>query len=345
LDWTFSHHDKGFNIYGNKKSYDYVINRNCYYQTVITATISNPYYIDGIDIAVQKPSMEKEEKAYLDYTKENLDNMEECRKRFLELLHYLKNKKEYKKRTEIVIEMVQRLEGESRFPNADYAFDCGVLTPKLAKCIDDYSKYWISEVEINRNIRWQGKYLRADAIDALLVSNNAESFRKVTVRKRNGEKQDFFVFSKTVFIKRYSKVKLFIVHEKSDLSDPARFFISNAKHWDSKRALKTWNYRWTCETLHEFMKQGTGFESSQVRNEESVKRHFCLSCVSQSLIQRVNCDSSKSEKFEFSNGRITFGQKVYSIIREVFASLLSLAKSLFDIGKTCEEVLEFMIPV
>jgi hypothetical protein len=31
--------------------------------------------------------------------------------------------------------------------------------------------------------------------------------------------------------------------------------------------------------------QLTGFEDAQLRNEEAVKRHFCLSCVAQSMLQ------------------------------------------------------------
>ena len=70
-----------------------------------------------------------------------------------------------------------------------------------------------------------------------------------------------------------------------------------------------WSYRWASEIFHEFAKQVTGSESVQVRNEEAVKRHFQLSCVSQSLIQRVPAIGSESERFEFAKGKTTFGQK------------------------------------
>ncbi len=47
----------------------------------------------------------------------------------------------------------------------------------------------------------------------------------------------------------------------------------------------------------------TGLESAQVRNEEAVKRHFRLSCVAQSLLQRVACSGGKSERFKFAQDR------------------------------------------
>ena len=69
--------------------------------------------------------------------------------------------------------------------------------------------------------------------------------------------------------------------------------------------IQTWSYRWPIEVFHEFAKQFTGLESSQVRKEEAVKRHFRLSCVAQSLLQRVTCQGQTSERFKFAEGRQT----------------------------------------
>ena len=68
LDWTFSHHDRGSEIYGVKKSYDYVQQRMGRFQTVVTAVISNRSLIDGLDVVVQEPDSRKEEIAYLEAT-------------------------------------------------------------------------------------------------------------------------------------------------------------------------------------------------------------------------------------------------------------------------------------
>ena len=81
-------------------------------------------------------------------------------------------------------------------------------------------------------------------------------------------------------------------------SSPSR--VTDALHWEITRIIQTWDYRWSVEVFHEFSKQITGLESSQVRKEEAVKRHFRLSCVGQSLLQRVTCQGQKSEKFKFA---------------------------------------------
>lgn len=64
---------------------------------------------------------------------------------FTYLLHHLEHKLAYKKRTEIVVEMVAQLEEEGRFPQADYAFDNGVLTPELTREIENKGKHWVTE--------------------------------------------------------------------------------------------------------------------------------------------------------------------------------------------------------
>lgn len=71
-------------------------------------------------------------------------------------------------------------------------------------------------------------------------------------------------------MKRYGRKRLVIVHEKDDLTDTPRFYLTDALHWESVRILETWSYRWSSEIFHEFGKQVTGLESAQVRNEEAV---------------------------------------------------------------------------
>lgn len=345
LDWTQAHHEKGKNIYAVTKAYDYVKGRQSLFQTVVTAVISNRERLDGLDTVVQQPSKEKEELAYLaQTTQQTYKEMEKVQERMLELMHFHKHKLEYKKRTEIVLEMVKELEASKQFPNANYAFDNGVLTLELTQHIEKSGKHWVSEIESSRNINWEGSWLRVDEIALSLRSNHKESFRQVKVLCRNGEEKQFWVFTKTVRLKKYGKKRLAIVHESESLEDNPRFLLTDALHWESSRIIETWSYRWASEVFHEFSKQVTGLESAQVRKEEAVKRHFRLSCVSQSLVQSVDTLPSKSEKFSFANGLITFGQKVRSIARQAFCSLLSLAKNLFAQGRSVDQVLEFLIP-
>jgi hypothetical protein len=77
------------------------------FQTTVTAVIANRQLIDGIGVQIQEPDVCKEEEAYLKATVQaSYEQMEQARTRLLELLHHLEHKLAYKKRTEIVVEMV-----------------------------------------------------------------------------------------------------------------------------------------------------------------------------------------------------------------------------------------------
>ncbi len=275
---------------------------------------------------------------------ESDEQMEAAQKRLLELVDSLKHRREYKKRTELALDIVQQLEQEGQFPQANDAFDNSVLTVPLTCCIESRGKQWVSELECSRNIQWQGRWRRVDAVDAELRQDHPASFRPIRVRCRNGETKQFWAFTKVVRLKRYGRKRLVSGHEREDLTDAPRFLLTDARHWESGRVIETWSYRWASESFHEFGKQMTGLESAQVRKEEAVTRHFRLSCVAQSLLQRASAPASESERFAFAQGKITVGQRCRAIAREVLHSLLELAKRLFAEGKPCEQVLDLLMP-
>lgn len=345
LDWTFSHHDRGPEIYGNKKEYDYIEKRTSRFQTVVTAVVSNDKLIDGLDVVVQAPNVTQAEQEYLRMTgKDSYEQMEDLQTRLMELLYHQKHKQEYKKRTEIAYELVVQIEQEGLFPEANYAFDNGVLSLDLTRYIEGCGKHWVSEIECSRHIQWHGEWQRVDAVAESLRQEHPESFRYKKVKCRNGETKEYWVFSKVVRLKRYGKKRLAIVHERKDLTDTPRFYLTDALHWEGGRMLETWSYRWSSEIFHEFGKQVTGMESAQIREEEGVKRHFRLSCVAQSLIQRAPVGESKSEKFQFAKGEATIGQRCRTVAREVMHSMLELSKRLFMEGKSTEAVLDMLMP-
>jgi len=345
LDWTWAHHERGPHIFGVDQAYDYVQKRTARFQTVVTAVISNRRMIDGLEVIVQEPKALKEEMGYLEATaKDSYEQMEGARSRGLELLHHHKHRLEYRKRTEIAWAIVQQLEEEGQFPQAHYAFDTGVLNLDLTRYLESRGKHWVSEVECSRHIQWYGQWRRVDGVAAELRQDHVESFRPVSVQRRNGERKQFWAFTKTVRLKRYGRKRLVIVHEKQDLTDVPRFLVTDALHWESGRVIETWSYRWASEIFHEFGTQVTGLEAAQVRKEEAVTRHFRLSGVAQSIVQRAPACASTSERYAFAEGQITYGQQCRTIGREVMRSLLALIKQLFAAGKSCEELLEVLMP-
>jgi hypothetical protein len=244
----------------------------------------------------------------------------------------------------MAVDAVRKIEDENHFPQADYAFDNGVLNLELAREIEKQGKQWTSELESSRNINWKGKWRRIDEVAAKLKQQHPESFRKVKYRTRSGKTKICWAFSKVVRLRRYGKKRILIVYEKEDLSDKPRFLVTSAIHWEAKRILISWSYRWPCELFHEFSKQSAGFEAAQVRKEEAVKRHFRLSCVAQSLLQDITPPASTSEKFKFAEGQATQGQRERVVFREVLLGVLAFAQQAFDSGKNQGEILELLMP-
>jgi hypothetical protein len=315
-------------------------------QTTVTAVIANRQVIDGIDAQIQVPDLCKEEEGYLKATVQaSYEQMEQARTRLLELLHHMKHRLAYKKRTEVVVEMVKQLAAEGNFPQADYAFDNGVLTVELTQLLESKGKHGVSEIESSRLILWKAEWRRVDEVAAELRQQHPESFRRVQVRCRNGETKAFWAFTKTVRLKKYARKRLAIVHERAELTDPPRFLLTDAVHWESGRMIETWSFRWAAEVFHEFSKHGCGLDAAQVRNEEAVKRHLRLSCLAQSILQRAPAIASTSEQFAFAKGAITFGQRCRAITREVFSSLLAMAQRWFAGGYSWAQVTEALMPV
>ena len=220
-----------------------------------------------------------------------------------------------------------------------------MLSRPLTEVIEGAGKHWVSEIERSRNIMWNGKWGRVDKVAEELKSQYPESFRSKSVTMRNGDTKEIWAFTKVIRLRKYGRKRLVIVHEKEDLSDEPRFLLSDALHWDISKIVQSWSYRWPIETFHEFSKQLVGFESAQLRNQESVKRHFCLSCVAQSILQSASCCGGQSERLQWaSEQEPSIGQRLYSLSREALENLLQFCHSQFRQGHCVEQVLEVIMP-
>ena len=270
--------------------------------------------------------------------------MEHAQGRWLELFHHLAHRHASKKRTAMALAIAQHLEEEGHFPQANYAFDNGLLNLDLTRVLERAGTHWGSEVACARPIQWYGQWQRVDTVAATLRPEHPESCRPVTVRGRNGKDKQYWVFTKVVRLQRYGRKRLVMVHDTAALSEVPRFLLTDAQHWESGRVIETWSYRWAAEICHEFAKQVPGLEAAQVRKEAAVTRHFRLRCVAQSLVQRTPASGAETERLAFAQGHETVGQRVRTIARDAFHGLLRLVARLFAHGRSCEPILEVLMP-
>jgi len=344
LDWTFLHHARGPKIWGNEKRYDYVEKRTTHYQVLSTCGVSTPNRVDCLDVEVQAPRLKEEEEFMRQTAKPNYEALEAARERLLDLLAYHSHQERYQTRTDMAAAMIRQLESEGGFEDADYAFDNGLFCKQVVAAIEEAGKEWVSELETSRKVLWKDQWVRLDEVAKQLRTESPRSFREYECEKRNGEKQKFWAFTKVVHLKRYGRKRIMIMHYTEELSDEPHFYITSGISWKPPRILRTWSFRWGAELFHEFAKQAAGLEDSQCRKEESVQRHTVLCCLAQSLLQSLPCSGATSEKFAWANGNETLGQRSHTLIRQLFAGILELAKNLWGMGRSNEEILNVLLP-
>jgi hypothetical protein len=244
------HHERGPKIDAVSRTYDSVAHRTTLLHTVVTAVVANRERSDGLDVVVQDPLDLHAEEAYLHETATtSYAQMTAVRQRLWELLHHQLHRRSYRQRTELAIDIVRQWEAEGQFPQAHYAFDHGGLRVDLTRWIEQSGKHWVSERECARHINWRGQWRRIDHVATALRAPHPESFRPVTITCRNGQDKQYWGFTKVVRLKKSGEKRVVIVHEQEDLQDHPRCFVTDAKHWESKRILETWSYRWTSEVF------------------------------------------------------------------------------------------------
>ena len=214
----------------------------------------------------------------------------------------------------------------------------------LTSFIERVGKHGVSELEGSRPIQWQGRWQRVDTVAAELRRDHPESCRPVRVRGRNRDTKPWWEITTVMRLKRYGRKRWVIVHEQADLSDAPRFLLTDALHGERSRGIETWSYRWASEIFHEFSKHVTGLEAAQVRKEEAVQRHFRLSGVAQSLVQRAPASGVETERVAFAKGESTFGQRCRAITREVLHGLLKFIAQMLAQGRSSEGILEMLMP-
>lgn len=85
------------------------------------------------------------------------------------------------------MDVVRLLYDEGHFPDANYAFDNGVLNLDFQQMIEARNKHWTSELEASRHINWKGDWRRIDKVAAELKEQQPQSFRRVEYQTRSGE--------------------------------------------------------------------------------------------------------------------------------------------------------------
>lgn len=321
LDSTLFHHPRGQNIYGVYKYWDYVNGGYTYGIQLVTAAISTNNRLDGFDYRIYHRSFQQQEHLYLEHTALPDDEPETkaWQTRLVELLSFQLHKLQAKTKSQLAVELIDEMEASELAPNA-YAVDSGLFDPIVIERIQQANKPWVADSEKNRILYYKGERYNCETFSQTIPK---EYFEKVTVSVRHQE-HTRWMFTCTVRIRRYGKVRLAIIYDNPDKQGEPIYVFTRMLVWNSHKILSVRLHRWDIEPFHEQMKEFLGADDSQLQTEQGVRKHLTLVFVVNSILKSIDLSSPIGDlPMNWPEDvQPTFGQRCRRIVLEVFHDLI-----------------------
>lgn len=164
-------------------------------------------------------------------------------------------------------------------------------------------------------------------------------FKKLALPYK-GDKEVYYSYCNNHRIPNFGKQRLVINHQKADLSDTPRFFLSNRLNWQAGGITRIRRHRWSVEVYHEEGK-AEGLDQYQLRDFAAIGKHIAVVTVTYSLLRAAQHDPDLlhtlqrdiETKLGDSAGswrRNTQAQTLWALATFI-ATALSLGQSLRDI--------------
>ncbi len=321
IDSSLFHHPRGQNIYGVYKYWDYVEERYTYGIQLVTAAISTNDRLDGFDYRIYHRSFQKQESLYLEHMAlpDDESDIGKWRRRLVELLCFQLHKGQAKTKSQLAVELIDEMEASQVAPSA-YVVDNGLFAPLVIERIQQADKPWVADSEKTRILYYKGQEYNCERFQQTIPK---ESFKEVTVSIRHKERTRW-VFTCSVRIRRYGKVRFAIIYDNPDKKGDPIYVFTNMLVWNAHKILSVRMHRWDIEPFHEQIKQFLGAEDSQLRTEHGVRRHLTLVFVVNSLLKSIDLSSPIGDlPMNWSKDvQPTFGQRCRRIVFEVFHDLI-----------------------
>ena len=340
LDSTFIHHPRGQNIYGVYKYWDYVERQYTYAIQLVTAAVSTNDRLDGFGYKIYHRSFEGQERLYLEHTgiPDDEPDVDTLRSRLVELLSFQLHKRQARTKNQLAVELIDEMESSGVTPNA-YVLDSGLFAPEVIERIEQSDKPWVADSAKNRTVYYKDQKYNCETFQQTI---SKELFKETTVHVR-GQKRTRWMYSCTVRIRRYGKVRFAIIYDNSDKHGEPVYVFTKMLFWDIHKILSVRLHRWDIESFHEQIKQFLGAENSQLQTEQGVRKHLTLVFVMNSLLKSIELSTPIGElPMDWQKDvQPTFGHRCRRIVLEVFHDLIQKIHHWIDTKtKTVTEIFE-----
>ena len=321
LDSTFSHHPRGQSIYGVYKYWDYVEQQYTYAIQLVTAAVSTNDRLDGFGYKIYHRSFERQEHLYLEHTgiPDDEPDPDRLHRRLVGLFSFQLHKRQARTKNQLAVELINEMESSGVAPNA-YAVDSGLFAPEVIERIEQSGKPWVADSAKNRIVYYKDQRYNCETFQQTIPK---ESFKEVTVHIR-GQERTRWMYSCTVRIRRYGKVRFAIIYDNPDKHGEPVYVFTQMLFWDIHKILSVRLHRWDIESFHEQIKQFLGAENSQLQTEQGVRKHLTLVFVMNSLLKSIELSSPIGElPMDWPKDvQPTFGHRCRRIVLEVFHDLI-----------------------
>jgi hypothetical protein len=340
IDTTLFHHPRGQNIYGVYKYWDYINKSYIYAIQLVTSAISTNDRLDGFDYRIYHRSFVQQEKLYLENTALTIEeqNISTWQDRLIELLNFQLHKQQAKTKDQLAVELIDEMESSELAPDA-YAVDSGLFNPVVIGRIQQAQKPWVADSEKNRILYHKGQSYNCETFNQTIPK---ESFRETTISIRHQE-QTRWMFTCTVRIRRYGKVRFAIIYDNPDKQGEPIYMFTDMLVWNNNKILSVRSHRWDIEPFHEQIKQFLGAEDSQLQTEQGVRKHLTLVFVVNSLLKSIDLSSPIGDlpMDSYKDVQPTFGQRCRRIVFEVFHEMIKKIHQWVDTkSKTVTEIFQ-----
>ena len=321
LDSTFIHHPRGQSIYGVYKYWDYVERQYTYAIQLVTAAVSTNDRLDGFGYRIYHRSFERQERLYLEHTgiPDDDPDPDRCHRRLVELLSFQLHKGQARTKNQLAVELIDEMESSGIAPNA-YTVDSSLFAPEVIERIEQSDKPWVADSAKNRIIYYKDQQYNCETFQQTIPR---EFLKEVTVHIR-GQKRTRWMYSCTVRIRRYGKVRFAIIYDNPDKHGEPVYVFTKMLFWDIHKILSVRLHRWDIESFHEQIKQFLGAEYSQLQTEQGVRKHLTLVFVMNSILKSIELSAPIGElPMDWPKDvQPTFGHRCRRIVLEVFHDLI-----------------------
>jgi len=200
-------------------------------------------------------------------------------------------RKIYRTKIQIAEDLVREFVKE--YPELDFplTFDSGYTSADFCQILDeDLGLAYVGCLKTDQCIIRKGnkKQLLKDFLKELRAQHFDPNNKKVVFQKTTytfrGEKKTAYAYFANHRIKGYEKKqRLVISYGKEDLSDEAKFTITNRLSWYPSGILRIRRHRWPVETFYQESKD-EGLEKYQVRNIKAIESYIAFIVVTFSIL-------------------------------------------------------------